>query len=41
MFEPRPADAVPLPDNAASEADLQAFAQERERVQAWLPAPVR
>ena len=38
MLEPRPADAVPLPDNAASQADLQAFAQERERVQAWLAA---
>jgi len=38
MLEPRPADAVPLPDNAASQADLQAFAQERGRVQAWLAA---
>lgn len=38
MLEPRPADTVPLPDNAASQADLQAFAQERERVQAWLAA---
>jgi integrase len=42
MLEPRPADAAPLPppvpDNAASQADLQAFAQERERVQAWLAA---
>lgn len=38
MLEPRPAEAVPLPDNAASQADLQAFAHERERVQAWLDA---
>lgn len=42
MLEPRPADAAPLPaplpDNACSQADLQAFAQERERVQAWLAA---
>ena len=48
MLEPRPADAAsppvpapvpaPVPDNAACQADLQAFAQERERVQAWLAA---
>ena len=42
MLEPRPADTAPppapLPNNAASQADLQAFAQERERVQAWLAA---
>lgn len=38
MLEPRPADAAPPPDNAASQADLQAFAHERERVQAWLDA---
>ncbi|MCO5400583.1 integrase [Ralstonia soli] len=42
MFEPRPANAAlpppPPPDNAASQADLQAFAHERERVQAWLDA---
>lgn len=42
MLEPRPADAAPLPaplsHSAASQADLQAFAHERERVQAWLDA---
>lgn len=38
MFDPRTANATPLPDNAASQADLQAFARERERVQAWLEA---
>ncbi|CAJ0807095.1 hypothetical protein LMG19083_04513 [Ralstonia psammae] len=38
MLEPRPADAAPLPDNAATQADPQAFAHERERVQAWLAA---
>ncbi|KHK57737.1 integrase [Ralstonia sp. A12] len=38
MSEPRPADAAPLPDNAASQADLQALVQDRERVQAWLDA---
>ncbi|WP_204321226.1 hypothetical protein, partial [Proteus mirabilis] len=36
--EPRPANAAPRPDNAASQAALQVFAQERERVQAWLAA---
>lgn len=35
MPEPRPANAAPRPDNAASQAALQVFAQERERVQAW------
>lgn len=38
MPEPRPANAAPRPDNAASQAALQVFAQERERVQAWLAA---
>lgn len=38
MLEPRPADAAPPPDNAASQADLQTFAHERERVHAWLAA---
>ncbi|CAJ0810359.1 MULTISPECIES: integrase [Ralstonia] len=38
MSEPRPADAAPPPEKAASQADLQAFAQDRERVQAWLEA---
>ena len=38
MLEPRPANAAPPPDNTASEADLQAFARERERAQAWLDA---
>ena len=38
MSEPRPADAAPPPEKAASQADLQAFAQDRERVQAWLDA---
>jgi len=41
MSEPRPADAAPLPDRAASQADLQALAQDRERVQAWLDARAR
>ena len=38
MSEPRPADAAPPPEKAASQADLQAFAQDRKRVQAWLDA---
>lgn len=38
MSEPRPAGPAPLPDNTAAQADLQAFALERERVQAWLEA---
>ncbi|ANH75707.1 putative prolin-rich protein [Ralstonia insidiosa] len=38
MSESRPADAAPPPEKAASQADLQAFAQDRERVQAWLDA---
>jgi len=38
MFEPRAASAAPPPDQTASQADLQAFAHERERVQAWLDA---
>lgn len=38
MFDPRPANAAPLPHHAASQADPQAFALERERVQAWLDA---
>lgn len=38
MFDPRPADAAPPPDKVASQAAVQAFALERERVQAWLAA---